>query len=88
MQIILLIVFGTINALIANKKGFNPVLWFFAAGFLGLIVILIMPSASAVKETQPELYLKRKKAGNTAGAIILGIVVLATIALIGRLNSL
>jgi hypothetical protein len=60
---------------------------FFSAGLLGLIVIGFMPSANAVKESQPELYLKRKKAGNTAGIIILGIAILAIIALIGRLSS-
>lgn len=88
MPIILLLVFGTINALIANKKGFNPLLWFFAAGLLGLIVLGIMPSANSVKESQPELYLKRKKDGNVAGGIILGIAALAVIILIISFNSM
>jgi intracellular septation protein A len=52
MQIILFIVFGVINALIASKKSFNPWIWFFAGGLLGLIVILILPSAHAALPDQ------------------------------------
>jgi MFS family permease len=71
MQIVLFLVFGTINALIASKKGFNPFIWFFAAGLLGLIVLAFLPSANAVLAENKELYEERKKAGNRAGIIIL-----------------
>jgi ABC-type Mn2+/Zn2+ transport system permease subunit len=48
--LIILAIFGGINAFIANAKGFNPILWFFAAGLLGLIVVSVLPSANKVKE--------------------------------------
>lgn len=79
MNFILLAVFGTINAIIAAKKGFNPFIWFFAAGLLGLIVIALMPSANAMinnEDVDINLYEQRRKAGNIAGLIILGLVAL------------
>ena len=76
MKIPLFLIFGAINAVIASNKGFNPFIWFFAGGLLGLIVLLFMPSAKAVLEENPELYEQRKKEGNTAGLIVLGIAVL------------
>ncbi len=78
--LILLVVFGPINVIIALIKGFNPVVWFFGAGILGLIVILFMPSARKVKKTDEVLYKKRKEDGNNAGYIMLGVVILAIIA--------
>ena len=71
MRIILFLIFGAINALIASKKGFNPVIWFFAAGLLGLIVLAFLPSANAALPDNEELYEQRRKTGNTAGIIIL-----------------
>ncbi len=48
MQIVLFLIFGTINAIIASKKGFNPIIWFFAAGLLGFDCLALMPSAKAI----------------------------------------
>jgi len=78
MQIVFFLIFGTINSLIATKKGFNPFIWFFAAGLLGLIVLAFLPSANAVLPENIELYEQRRAAGNKAGIIILciGAVVL------------
>jgi hypothetical protein len=87
MQFILLIIFGTINAVIANNKGFNPFIWFFTAGFLGLIVLLFMPSAKAVLLENEELYEQRRKAGNAAGLIIIGLAVVLVIVMIVLINS-
>lgn len=87
MQIILFIVFGVINALIASKKSFNPWIWFFAGGLLGLIVILILPSAHAALPDQ-ELYEQRRKTGNTAGIVILCLALFAVIVLFAYINSL
>jgi hypothetical protein len=44
-----------------------------------------MPSAAAVIDNE-ELYLKRKRAGNTAGLIILGIAVLLVIVLFAAMS--
>jgi hypothetical protein len=88
MQIIFFLIFGAINAFIADRKGFNPIIWFFAAGLLGLIVLAIMPSANEVLEDDEELYLKRKRAGNTAGLIILGVAVLLILSIFVFMASL
>jgi len=87
MQIILFLVFGIINALIAYKKGFNPVIWFFAAGLLGLIVLAFLPSAKAVLAENQELYEQRRKTGNKAGIIILCIAAVIILVAILILQS-
>ena len=87
MSIVLFLVFGVINAIIANKKGFNPFIWFFAAGLLGLIVLSLMPSASSVEESDEALYLQRKKAGNTAGLIILGVAAILVVIVLVMSNA-
>lgn len=74
-QISLLIVFGIINFRVAQNKGFSPFLWFFSAGLVGLIILLILPSANAVEETDPELYESRKKTGNIVGSVLLGVII-------------
>jgi hypothetical protein len=48
---------------------------FFSAGLVGLIILLILPSANAVEETDPELYESRKKTGNIVGAVLLGVII-------------
>jgi len=88
MQIVLLLIFGTINALIASKKGFNPFIWFFAAGLLGLIVLAFLPSANAVLAENEELYEERRKAGNRAGIIILCIAAVLILFLFLWIKSL
>jgi hypothetical protein len=85
MGIIIFIVFGIINALIANSKGFNPFLWFFAGGLLGLIVVLILPSANAALPEDQELYETRRKNSNIAGGIILGLALLLVVIAFGSL---
>jgi hypothetical protein len=47
--LIIIVVSGGINAFVAKLKGFNPVLWFFTAGFPGLIVVALLPSAKKVE---------------------------------------
>ncbi len=79
--LIVLAVFGGINAIIANAKGFNPILWFFAAGLLGLIVVSVLPSANKAKE-DPEEYDKRRKKADRWGY---GILIFAGIMIIIRI---
>lgn len=86
-QLILFVVFGVINALVANKKGFSPLIWFLAGGLLGLIVILFLPSAKAVRAEDVDLYMKRKKTGNTVGLIILAVGVALGILLVLALKA-
>ncbi len=88
MQIVFFLIFGTINAIIASKKGFNPLIWFFAGGILGLVVLAILPSAKAVLTENVELYEKRRKTGNRAGIIILCIAAVLLLVFIIVLQSL
>ncbi len=88
MQIVLFLIFGTINAIIASKKGFNPIIWFFAAGLLGLIVLAFMPSAKAILSENEELSEQRRVAGNRAGIIILVIAAALILVTIIVLQSL
>lgn len=76
VAILYLLVFGIINAIIAHKKGFNPLIWFFASGLLGLIIVCIIPSAKELFEFEPEEYLKRKKTGDTVGLILVSLSVI------------
>jgi uncharacterized membrane protein YdcZ (DUF606 family) len=70
LLILIIIIFGAINAFIAKVKGFNPFLWFFTAGFLGLIVVVFLPSAKKAEE-DPEEYDHRKTRANWWGYAIL-----------------
>jgi accessory gene regulator protein AgrB len=78
MQFIGLIIVMALMGFLAKKKGFNPWLWIFAAGFLGLIILLFMPSAIAegIDEAVKE---KRRKTGNKVGAIFTVISVILVI---------
>jgi L-asparagine transporter-like permease len=67
---LIILIFGVINAFIAKAKGFNPVLWFFTAGFLGLIVVALLPSAKKAEEDTEE-YNHRKSRANWWGYVIL-----------------
>ncbi len=66
----IIVVSGAINALIAKLKGFNPILWFFTAGILGLIVVALLPSAKKAEEGSEE-YNHRKARANWWGYAIL-----------------
>jgi len=60
--LIIIVVSGAINAFIAKLKGFNPLLWFFTAGILGLIVVSLLPSAKKAAERTEEYNHRRARA--------------------------
>ncbi len=72
MRLAILVVFGTLNAIIARRKGFNPLLWFFAAGVLGLVALLFIPSANEAGIDEVTRADRRRKA-NITGMVVLGI---------------
>jgi len=79
---IVFLVFGAINAYIASFKSFNPVIWFFAAGLLGLIVVSLMPSATKVLSEHGDLFQKRRRNANIAGLVIVGFAIVSIIILV------
>ena len=60
--LIIVVVAGGVNALIAKLKGFNPFLWFFTAGLLGLILVVLLPSAKKVEKGTEEYNQRRARA--------------------------
>lgn len=68
-QLIIFIVFGIIMMIIASAKGFSPLRWLLAAGLLGLIILLFLPSAKASGIDEAEKQ-KRIKNANTVGGVI------------------
>lgn len=86
--IIGLIIFGIPSAIVANVKGFHPLRWLIALGFIGLIVVALMPSATLRGITDEEAQLRADKANNV-GAVMawinIGISVVLTIVLLATL---
>ncbi|MCF7920494.1 MAG: hypothetical protein K9N06_11340 [Candidatus Cloacimonetes bacterium] len=69
------IVISFINAIIANKKGYSPVLWFFANSPLAFIII-IFKSNSNLEEDQEERESMIKTSNREAvWLIVLGVIV-------------
>jgi hypothetical protein len=46
MAIIVLLVVGAITAYYASWKGYNPLIWFFAGGVIGLVLLLLLPNVN------------------------------------------
>ena len=75
------IVVAIVMAGIAEKKGFNPLLWMLAGSIPGFIILLCMPSASA-DSLDEETRLESRKTGNTVGTVISVITILLMAGLI------
>lgn len=69
-----LILFGIINAIVARSKGFEPIRWVFALGIIGLIVLIVLPSAKA-QGIAPEQSAARRARANVIGGWMCGIIV-------------
>ena len=78
MGILIFIVSAAIMALIAIKKGFNPLAWILAAGLIGIIILLSLPSAKE-PGLDEETIQKRIRKGNHIGNIISIIVIVILI---------
>ncbi|MFZ2412116.1 MAG: hypothetical protein WAW23_11140 [Candidatus Methanoperedens sp.] len=80
MAIVLFLIFGTITAFLAKRKGYNPYIWFFAAGVIGLIVLAFLPFTN-VETLSDDQKMAAKKKGN-----IIAIVIAILFAILGTLN--
>lgn len=69
---LIFLVFGLLTAYLAHRKGYNPVLWFFAAGLIGLICILILPDVSK-SDMSDEERAGQIKRGNIIGGVIVAL---------------
>lgn len=89
MNILPILFWGTVTALLAYRKGYNPLCWFFAGSWFllgtvaGLVVLAFRPSAKRV-ELSMEDRLRLQQQGNRIGIIlsVLMTVVMVTIGVI------
>ena len=82
MVIVIVLIFCVLTALLAKRKGYNPYIWFFATGIIGLIVLAFLPFTD-VETLNPEQKKAAKKKGNIIGGITVAVVIIAAM-----LNSL
>jgi hypothetical protein len=69
MEIIIPVAMCAVTAVFAYFKGFNPALWFLAAGCIGWIPLALLPSANKKALTTGEKA-RRKKLGDRVGFYI------------------
>jgi phosphatidylglycerophosphate synthase len=81
VKVVFFVVVAIALWIIAKEKGFNPWLWFFTAGILGLIVLLCLPSAAA-KGIDDNTIQKRRTTANTVGGILTAVTVVAVVVII------
>ena len=77
---ILVLVFGFITGLLAYRKGYNGVIWFFTPWGLGLIVLAFLPFANQFDLPEEEK-LVLKKQGNIIGIWLVGLAVVMIVLL-------
>jgi uncharacterized membrane protein len=78
MGLIIGIVVAIIMGVIAYRKGFNPVFWILAGGIIGLVVVLLMPSANAEGIDETERATRRRR-GNITGGVLSAIIIVVII---------
>lgn len=76
-----------LTAVLAYRKGYNFILWFFSGGIIGLLVLAFLPYANAegISEEQARA---RKKRGDIIGGVIAFIVITLVILIRGRVIRL
>ena len=78
MIIIVTLVACAITACLAKRKGYNPLLWFFAAGIIGLITLAFLPFANKGDLSEEEK-IKKVKLGNIIGSVFAVITLIFTV---------
>ena len=79
----LAITFCVATVWLANKRGYNPLIWFFASGAIGLGVLVLLPDTNL--HTVPDTEITRIcRKGNLIGIGIISIVTLAVVFVIAR----
>ncbi|MFQ5708487.1 MAG: hypothetical protein ACE5HO_13600 [bacterium] len=87
MRLLFVIVVAVTMAMIASKKGFNPLLWVLAGGIPGFFILLFLPSANAdgISEATREIRIKRR---NIVGAVITTIAITVLIGLLAMISNI
>jgi hypothetical protein len=87
MPIIPILFFGLLTALLAARKGYNPLCWFFAGGVVGLIVLAFRPFTNNVGLSDSDRIALQQE-GNRIGLIVSGVMLGLALFLTLLLNSL
>ena len=85
MLFLIQLICGAINAFLAKKKGYNPFIWFFAGGFIGLIVIAFLPDTTWESMSEEEAP-KRVRKGNIVGVVII-VIIMSLMALLALMQN-
>lgn len=59
------------SAFLAARKGYQPLIWFFCAGLIGLVVLVCLPYANLPDQT-PQERARLRRNGNLVGLLIAG----------------
>ncbi len=62
----------------ANKKGYNPYIWFFTGGIVGLLVLAFLPFTTR-KDLPHYKDIRMKRTGNVIGGVIAIISIMLTV---------
>lgn len=71
---LLLLLVPIITGLLAKRKGYSFILWLFAAGPLGLIILAFLPFANDGELPRSE-QARLKRRGNIMGGVLAGIAI-------------
>ena len=85
MGFLILLIVCAITAYYASVKGYNPVIWFFAAGAISLIILLILPWVNSPQNTAAERE-RLASNGNTVGGVLIIVGVILLIVTFPRLS--
>ena len=76
------VAFGVITAFLAARKGYNPALWFLAAGCVGLVILAFLPFTNK-PGMLPDQRASLERRGNVIGGVISAVAALLLLAMIG-----
>lgn len=73
--VLIFAVVPVVTAVLAHRKGYHFLIWFFAAGILGLIVLAFLPFANS-RGLPPRRRLRLTRNGNSVGLVLIAVSLL------------
>ncbi|RLL50739.1 hypothetical protein D8Y20_11165 [Mariprofundus sp. EBB-1] len=81
-MVIIQVVLCIITAILAARKGYNPFIWFFASGVIGLIILAFLPFVNEKSALNEDERAVKKRKGNIIGGVIAALAIIITLAII------
>jgi hypothetical protein len=75
---VLMVLLGSLVGGLAERKGYSFLIWFFAAGLLGLIVLAFLPFVNK-GDLPAEVAEKKRIAGNMIGVMLAAALIIAVL---------